>query len=320
MRHKKVGVLVVVMSLVGLATVVAQGDRTPAQFVKIQLRSGQVYIGQLISETNDEVRWEDLVSEEINTRKKSDLINFQKGLSPDDIVNRIGFPVYASWQIKRALGTSNRTGRVVEWSGGRGKIDIGRRRGLKLGDSVRVVRPADPGNQPGSADLEGGEAEVVTEVEVVEVGENAAAVEARGGLGGEPLVGDLAKVVDRGKVVAVVPPKLTNGEPSPAAERFASAWTTMLQERGVTVVERAALEKVIRERANQSDPRDLGRLLKASAVVTGTITPGPGMVQIRLIDVQSGEVLFTADRHPEISPALKKALMKKAYMRKKSRR
>ena len=102
---------------------------------------------------------------------------------------------------------------------------------------------------------------------------------------------------------AVLPLCDANGQETAEGREFAESLTTELERNDVHVVERRLLDKVLRELSMQNssgfDPltaQRIGKQLGAYAVLTGTIVPkGKGyQAELRLLQVETGEVLFTA--------------------------
>jgi hypothetical protein len=87
---------------------------------------------------------------------------------------------------------------------------------------------------------------------------------------------------------------------------------TTLVQRNVTVVERSVLDMVLGELLaqntalfDQSSAQKLGKLTGANVVLTGKIVPerNLGKAYVRLIDVQSGEILFAVSSSVNLSGA-----------------
>src|SRR4051812_11404214 len=113
MSRARIGAFLLSGFLVCLCPVLAQEGSDRGKIVKVQLKTGPAFVGELLSETDDEVRWRDMKSGQEGSAKKVDLITFDKDLKPGEILPRIGFEAYTTWKIKRKLGITNRTGRVI---------------------------------------------------------------------------------------------------------------------------------------------------------------------------------------------------------------
>lgn len=113
---------------------------------------------------------------------------------------------------------------------------------------------------------------------------------------------------DAGKKAAVVPFAWTDGRPGEGGTAVAAALQTALVGRGLVIVERAQLEKLLEELHLQKtgavgtdSAMTLGRMAGAELLVTGTLTESGRKVEVnaRLIRVESGEVVRAAKEKVE---------------------
>jgi TolB-like protein len=115
------------------------------------------------------------------------------------------------------------------------------------------------------------------------------------------------------RAVAVLPINVPREQYSDIAGSVREEWTTALVARGVPVVERAQVDKVLAEMGIQQtflvDPETtsrLGELMGAYAVLTGSVTPAGLRLKVhaRLVKVRTGEALLAASG--DVDPQLVK--------------
>jgi hypothetical protein len=134
------------------------------------------------------------------------------------------------------------------------------------------------------------------------------------------------EVIDKYKTIAVFKFNDSPGAPT-SGSMAASALSSHLSSRGFTVVERARLQQIFEEQRLQLSSADentnalkVGKLAGAKAVVIGDVTQWVSQrlkaedgkqrdetfvaLSLRLVDVESGTILFTGDGHfPDPSAA-----------------
>jgi curli biogenesis system outer membrane secretion channel CsgG len=308
MPRSKTLVLIVSSAAFFLGSAVAQEMGGPTRLVKVQYKNGPVTIGEFLTENDTNVSWLDLVSGLEEKAARTELISFEKNITPEAAVARVGFPTYLGWQVKRALGISKTPGKVLSWDPPIAKVSLGRDDRVKRDQELIVIRVGDDVVDPDTSEVLGKDFREITRLGVVDIGPGFCTARPHSGGGEPPRVGDLVRTSGPRRKVAVLPPRFSEPlRPEVQArltawgESVRTRWTGILKQHGIPVVERASMGEVRKEAARKGSDQELGRRLGADAVIVGTLLPSQTQAQLRLVDVESGRVLFSVTEDLELT-------------------
>ena len=268
---------------------------------RVSTRSAGVLVGVFTSEDVKQVSLFDFQTDQNVTVPKSDVIRVEKPISLDDAAKYAGLPAVMGYQVKQLATREKLVGKVAKVTPQVVYLTLGHASGLSVGQKLTVYRKAGDVVDPDTGVVLATERPRIAEIETVEVSEKVSKAKLVGVLEVQLEVGDEVEPQAAPLVVAVCPPANNDGSPNAAGISLAEELTGALVQRGVSVVERSALEPVLAELRMQNTPlwdeasaQKLGKLTGASVVLTGKvlIEKTAGKAHVRLVDVASGKILL----------------------------
>ncbi|MCO8121252.1 FlgO family outer membrane protein [Stieleria sp. TO1_6] len=288
----------------------SQDDGAPS-LMRVDTKSNQVLVGQVIENAADHVRFYDLVSNAEMRINKSDVKQVKDPFSPDDAVRLVGLPRLMAWRIGLLTDRRQKTGKVAKVTNQVVYLTLGKGDGIRKGSVFSVYRNMGEIVDPDTGKVLAIERPKISELETVEVHEAFSKARITSSLEIELQVGDEIELNDE-MTVAVCPIQNDDGTLSTAGVTLSEEITTALVQAKIRTVERAKLDDVLSELAAQNtilfesnQASKLGKLAGANYAVVGKIVPrgNSGTAFVRLVDVGSGEIVLAASSFVSLANA-----------------
>jgi TolB-like protein len=212
-----------------------------------------------------------------------------------------GLAAVSGWKIAEMASLKMPVGKVARVTPQVVYVTLGEKVGAKIGHKLMVFRNKGEIKDPDTGAVLAIERPRIAELKIIEV--NAAYSKAKITSSMEVAleVGDEVELDEQSMRIAICPLLNQDGTLTNIGAGIAEDLTTTLVQRKITVVERAALHTALGELLaqntilfDQKSAQQLGKLTGANVVLTCKIVPdrNRGMGYVRLIDVQTGEILF----------------------------
>jgi TolB-like protein len=303
---------VVVTSQFDLGRTTAADDaQDPPVLAKAITSDKQVIVGQVLGETDDSIVLLDFKSDRRVVILKSAISTLRKPISESEASNSVGLPNFLAWQVARLVPRGTPAGRIAKLDLGIVYVSLGTNTGIRAGHELRVYREKSDVKDPVTGKVLGTERRLVAKLLATEVLDNYAKAKVQGDSEPDLVIGDVVEPVANVNSLAVLPFVDPDGKQTRAGRDFSGQLMTSLTKRGMTVVERAQLGKVLGELALQDTflfdaekAQRIGKQLGARAVLVGTIASRQNSsdVRARLVEVESGKVMFAGEyRMPTLS-------------------
>jgi serine/threonine protein kinase/TolB-like protein len=257
-------------------------------------------VGELGRENDRHIEVIDLKSDQAQIFAKSELRTINKDVAEQTVIDTVGLPNYVAWRVKQLLPVAA-SGKIAQVDGAIIFVTLGRAVGLAPGNELAVFRGGAEIKDPDTGKSLGTQRRKIARLEALEVQENLTKAKLLGDLETQLAVGDLVEPAVVNNLVAVLPLVDDLNQETTAGSRLAEELTTGLVRRGIPVVERRLLDKVLgelnRQQSNLFDPahvQQAGKQLGAFAVVVGTVAPKDKSteIQLRAVKVATGEILL----------------------------
>jgi hypothetical protein len=311
--------LVVIASLALIATA-ASGAQEKAPFptiAQVVLEDGRSLVAEVLQERQDVLEVLDIKTGVQVTVKRETVKKVVRDLSQEDAIKWAGLAPYLAWRVKQAEQVKP-AGQVVTVTPTAVYTNLGEADGIEVKDRVKVYHEGEALTDPKTGEKLGSIRSFIAELEVTEVQAKLSKAVRTTEVESDIQRGDTVELVRARKAVAVMPLSIAKREYAHIAQAVVEDWTTALVKRGVPVVERAQLDRVLLELGLQqtglmdSDTTNkIGKLVGAYAVLTGTLVEGVqgrGTVHARLLKTGTGEVLVAASESIALSATEKRAL------------
>jgi len=286
----------------------AVGDPPPlATLSRIITKDGSGYVGEIINETPTTLTLTELGSGRDQKVDVSNIKRIERNISDDSAVVSTDLPTVLAWKIKRLQRDWQQpiVGKIARvTTAGVIYTTIGSDQHAKVGDHLTVFRNEGELKDPDTGKVLGSERTRVGEIEIVEVDPHYCKGKLLGDLELKLAVDDEVQTASLDLDVAVFPPLDPAGKHTDSGDALTEQLTTTLVDDKVSVVERSRLDASIAELSIQTtdlfDPKNaqkFGKQLGATVILTGKIVARDGRTSeahMRLIDVQSGEILLAA--------------------------
>lgn len=292
-------------------TTAADDGQNPLVLAKAITTDKQVIVGQVLGETDDSIELLDLKSDRRLVILKSTISTLRKPISESEASNSVGLPNFLAWNVARLVPRGTPAGRIARLDLGTVYVSLGAKDGIRSGHELRVYRGKADVVDPVTGKVLGTERRFVAKLLASEVLDNYAKAKVQGDSEPDLVVGDVVEPVASVNSLAVLPFVDPDGRETRAGRDFSGQLMTSLTKRGMTVVERAQLGKVLGELALQDTflfdaekAQRIGKQLGARAVLVGTIArrQNSSDVRARLVEVESGKVMFAGEyRMPTLS-------------------
>jgi hypothetical protein len=300
MSHS-IRLLFAVFSLSSIALAQAPAPEA-APLVRVMTRQGKTIAGELVSRDAANLKVRDLKTNVETQIDQKDVLKLQEPISLEELTRIAGLAAVTAWQVTRVSEKQAPVGKVARVSPTAIYVTLGSSH-VAQGDELKVYRVKGEIKDPDTGEVLAKERPLVARVEVVEASDKLSKVKVIGDVEVMLEVGDEVETRAGQMKVAVCPVYYEDGTLTDVGAQLSEDVTTLLVQRGVSVVERSALDAVLGELLVQNTAlfesktaQNLGKLTGASVVVAGKIVPSgrTGKAYVRLIDVQSGEILQAA--------------------------
>ncbi len=305
--------LTVILCCFGTAHGWSQSSAAPL-LVKVTDDKGAGVIGELKSETDDQLELIDLKTGKKLIYQKSALNDSRKGITDREAAATIGLPEFLVWKIRRVIPGGTLSGKIAQIDGSIVYVTLSAQTGLEKGQELFVYRGDQPIKHPDTGEVLGMQRRRTAKLIVTEALDKHSKTKLTGDLEVELQVGDTVEPANQSKPIAILPLVDLNGEIRAGGKKLGEDLTTGLIQGGVSVVERTLLAKVLVELGLQNTKvfdaekmQKIGKQLGAFAILAGTLTAsGYGSdVNLRLIRVETGEILFaTRQNGPTPGPVV----------------
>ena len=291
----------------------SQSPTTPL-LVKATDTNGASVIGELKSETEEQLELIDLKTGKKLTYQKSALNDFRKGITDREAATNLGLPEFLVWKIRRVIPGGSLSGKIAQIDSSIVYVTLSAQAGLEKGQELFVYRGDVPIKHPDTGEVLGMQRRRIAKLAVTEALDRLSKSKLTGDMEIELKVGDTVEPASQSKPIAILPLVDLNGDVRAGGKKLGEDLTTGLAQGGVSVVERTLLAKVLVELGLQNTKvfdsdkaQKIGKQLGAFAVLTGTMAAsGYGSdVNLRLIRVETGEILFaTRQNGPAPGPVV----------------
>jgi len=262
-------------------------------------------LGELGKEDPRSIEVIDLETNKALTFNKTDIQSIQRNTDANTAIERVGLPAFMAWRISRVVPLSSARGKIAHVDGPIIYVSVGSNLGVEIGDELVVYRGNIEIRDPDTGELLGTQPRRLARLQAVEVTEKLTKARLQGDLETQFEVGDAVESVATSSSIAILPLVTASNAETVGTKRIAEELTTGLVNRGVSVVERRLLNKVLSELGMQQSglfdaekAQKVGKQLGAYAIVMGTIAPRGNIAeaQLRVVRVETGEILAAASQ------------------------
>jgi TolB-like protein len=301
-RMKSLQTLAAVGFLLTSTGLLAAAEK-PAALVSVVTRDLQSHFGALGKETETHIEIVSIKSGVGQNFAKTELKAINKDVSESTVINTVGLATYMAWRVRNALPVDSASGKIAQIDGAVVYVSMGKSLGVDVGQELAVYRGKTDIKDPDTGELLGTQRRRVAKLEAIEVSDKLTKAKLIGDLEITLEVGDAVEPSNLTNHVAIFPVVNQQGQETLGARRIAEELTTGLVNRGIGVVERRLLDRVLAEQFlqrngafDQAEVRRAGKQLGAYAVVLGSVAPKNKFaeVQFRLVRVETGEILAAA--------------------------
>jgi hypothetical protein len=273
-----------------------------AHLASVTLKPVKTVVGELVKSDETGVTLKDLKTGAETHYPKKDIVKLTDPITIEDAARTAGLPAVFAWQLAQLSGKQAPTGKVIRVTPTAIYVNLGKGQ-VSQDQELDVFRVKEEIKDPDTGEVLARERPRIAKVKVTEVQEKLCKVRIAGELEVSLEIGDEVTSGDGEFKIAVCPSAHESGELTDTGVQLAEDLTTLLVQQGATVVERSELDKVLGELLVQNtilfeakSAQELGKLTGATVVVVGKIVPSgkAGKAYMRLVDVQSGEILQAA--------------------------
>ena len=274
-----------------------------SKFVRAIDNKGGIKVGILVRETPTHLELTNISDGSELKLLKSELKKTEIGISDDTAIAIAGVAPVVALRVAELASNPSLTGKIARVSQNVIYLTLGEKSGINVKQKLNVYRSSGEIRDPDTNKLLGAERSKIGTIEVHEVNAEFSKAKSVGDVEISFSAGDEVEEVRPKMQVAVFPLCSSDGENDEGGDGIAEEIVTQLSRKSVPVLERSLIGEVLVEQVLQNtvlfEPAEvqrLGRLVGASAVVTGKIVSGDreNTAYIRLIDVQTGKILFAA--------------------------
>ena len=223
-------------------------------------------------------------------------------ISDREAISTVGLDAFLAWKITCHIPIGKASGKIARVDGEFVYVNIGENERIEKGDRLAVYRTSGDLVDPDTGEKLGKERRKVAEMRVLEVHPKFSKTRRADDSEHEFKIGDIVETVETRGAIAVLPFTSSEQTSIVGGTELSEKLITGLSRSGMIVVERAKLANLIAELAidnsglvESESVQRLGKMLGAYAILTGSmVEKGKAFeAQIRLIRVETGEVLFT---------------------------
>jgi hypothetical protein len=275
-------------------------DAGNAALARVVTKTGKAYVGELIKNDQIELAIRDLDTGTTNEFKNESLAKVEAPLSDADAARYLGLPNLMAWKISQLPNESPSIGKIAKITPSAIYLNIGHANGIVPGQELFVYRKADPIIDPDTKKVLTNERQRLAKLRVIEVAREYSKAKMLGDLEIPLAVGDEVQPPAENLLVAVLPIEADIQDET--GKVLEERLITTLTNKGIPIIERALLDKVLGEQLlqhsflfDEKTAQHIGKQLGASAVLTGKIV-GRGEAHVRLVHVRSGRILLAASK------------------------
>ncbi len=322
-RNRRVLLLTAVLGMIAaVAHGQEAGEHKLNSLLKLISSKGGLTVCQVMGEEDGKMVLLDLKTGKESAVSADDVEIVERDVTDAEAIKWVGLPAFLACRIKEAQKVKT-TGKIVTVTPTSVYVNLGARDGIEKGAKLLVYREGEELKDPETGEVLGTIRSKRAQLEVFEIEEKFCKARQVSEMEAELARGDTVSLANPSRAIAVMPLTDATGESHEAAYGFAEEWTTELAARGVPMVERRQMDRVLVELGLQQsgliDPETaakVGKQLGAFAVLTGSVTPtkpGHARTHARLVKVSTGEVLVACSeefkeadraviRRPAITP------------------
>lgn len=310
-------ILVVVAGFTSAPALSAPDDKATSKpkpvLVKVNLKSGKWFVGELMKEGPGETTILDLKSGKERVFRKWEAVDLDRDISDATAIRYSDLQSVLAWKIsKLAAGRAPVEGKIAKVTTSVVYLNVGADHGVASDQTMDVFRDEGAVTDPDTGKVLARERSRIASVQIVEVKPSYSKARMVGDLEIKLAVGDEVEAAARPIRVAVFPLVDTEGNETTGGTALAEDLTTALVDKKVPVVERSLFDKAMKELViqrtglfDQKTAQRVGKQLGASAVLTGKVVARgrSATAYVRLIDVESGRVLLASSKSVAVSAA-----------------
>lgn len=282
------------------AAISSAAEPNKIELVRILDRSGNSSVGEFEKEDETTITLRDLDSGKSDEFEKTSAAKIEHPVAESDAARYIGLPKLMAWKIAQLPTKKAVVGKIAKVTPTVVYLNLGEANGIAPEQELTVYRNAEDVIDPDTKQVLAHERQKLAKLQVVEVAKAYSKAKMLGELETPLAIGDEVELAGQKLLVAVLPIDSETGDSDGTA--LTEQMTTALSNKGISVVERELLDKVLAEQVvqhtvlfDEKTAQHIGKLLGATAVLTGKIV-GPGEAHVRLVDVSSGVILSAASQ------------------------
>jgi TolB-like protein len=283
-------------------------------FVRVYERASQDIVGVLVNQDARQITVHDLATGKDVSIPKTDTLTIRQPLSINDAARYAGLPAVVGWKLNKLAERENPVGKIALINGQSVYITLGEASGLKSGQGLMVYRNKGDIKHPDTGAVIGALRPKVGQLKVIEIKPDLTQTRIVAIPGVETVleVGDEVEPESRGTIVAVSPLFNEDGTLTTVGAGMGEDLTTALVQRKISVIERSVIGQALKELVvqntalfDQKSSQKFGKLTGANYVLAGKIVPNGdrGTAYLRLIHVETGEILFAVSTAIDLSKA-----------------
>ena len=285
------------------------GQRSNGQDGKlkiIQIKPNRFVVGEIVEKDDNRLLVKDLKSGKTIKVMSDQIASVRDAQSEKYLVNYAGFEKYFAWLVRNHPQVKQLRSKVALVEEKVIYLDVGRKKGVQVGQEFEISRLGKPVKSPTSGKLLGRTKDHVSNIKAIRVDEELTKCELIGDAKSNPKVGDMVESYK--KSIAVLPFSPLDESQSKQSTQLGNSILTSISESGeIKVIERLQIKKLIDEKKFEAsalfDPakaKKVGTLLNADFVVVGTINTSKSQKRntlfVRLVETRSAKILLAKSR------------------------
>lgn len=287
--------------LAGMACEIAGAASAAPEFVRIITQNNTTQVGELVKEDERQIEFLDYDSGEIKATAKAFTRSFQRQITESEVIRRVGLPKYVARRIQRVLPTKPASGKIASIDASLLFVTLGKEQGIVPGQVLEVLREDGEIRDPDTGTVLGKKRRKLADLEVISIEDKFCKARVSGESEAKLLEGDLIEQKIKSNAIAVLPFWGADEAVTPGGRTASENLTDELTKLGTLVVANARVRQALQDlQGSQASIADLsvarrtGKTAGAAAVLIGTVSGGanPAILSLRLVKVESGEILF----------------------------
>lgn len=287
--------------LTGVGCSMADAAPTQPEFVRIITQNNTTLVGELVKDNERQIEYVDYDAGETKVVAKSFTRSVQKQISESEVIRRVGLPKYVARRIQRVLPTKPASGKIASIDGSLLFVTLGKEQGIVPGQVLEVLREDGEIRDPDTGAVLGKKRRKLADLEVISIEDRFCKARLSGESEAKLLEGDIIEQRIKSNAIAVLPFWGADETVTPGGRTASENLTDELTKLRTLVVANARVRQALQElQGSQASIADLsvarrtGKTAGAAAVLIGTVSGGanPAILSLRLVKVESGEILF----------------------------